>query len=67
MNIDPIFHSILLLVFLKSIFIGSEFSFYYWIKYGKKYTNWYSKRPTFQQHLETDTQEERICAHIGEW
>ncbi len=34
-------------VAFKAIIIGSEFSFYYWFKYGKKYTNWYNNRKQF--------------------
>ena len=32
---------VLLLVLIKSMFIGSDFNFVNWIKYGKEYTNWY--------------------------
>ena len=39
------------LVWLKAIIIGSDFSFFNWIKYGKLYTNWYSDRPTFKDEL----------------
>lgn len=37
---------VLTLVWLKSIFIGSKFSFYHWIKYGKDYLSWYDKNIT---------------------
>lgn len=32
---------LLVVVAVKSLTIGSEFNFYYWYKYGKKYTDWY--------------------------
>ena len=32
---------VILLVFLKSITVGSSFSFNLWIKYGKEYSDWY--------------------------
>lgn len=35
------------LIALKATLIGSEFNFYYWHKYGKRYTRWYSNRETF--------------------
>lgn len=41
----------IVLVALKSLSIGSEFSFYYLFKYGKLYINWYRKRQTFREYL----------------
>ena len=35
---------------LKAITIGSEFSFYDWLKYRKAYTDWYFDRETWEQH-----------------
>lgn len=43
--------SVLYLIFLKSVTIGSEFNFWYWIKYGKKYMEWYSNKETFREYL----------------
>ena len=43
--------TILLVMFaivgIKAIVIGSEFNFYYWLKYGKCYGQWYKERPGF--------------------
>ena len=53
MNIPWYFYTFIFLI-LKSIIIGSDFSFYWWIKDGKKYTNWYFNRPDYdsvQQQL----------------
>jgi len=35
------------IVALKAIIIGSEFSLYHFLKYGKEYWRWYSNRPKF--------------------
>lgn len=35
------------LVVLKSVSVGSDFNFKNWIKYKKKYTNWYFNREEF--------------------
>lgn len=43
---------VIILVFIKSLFVGSEFIFYYWFKYGKLYTSWYFNRETFEEFLE---------------
>jgi hypothetical protein len=42
-----VFSSMSLLV-LKALFIGSDFSFVNWYKYGKKYTDWYFNREEFK-------------------
>jgi hypothetical protein len=39
------------LIALKSMIIGSEFSFYFWFKYKKKYIKWYTKRKTFEEFI----------------
>ena len=46
-----IWNACIWLIAIKSILIGSEFNFYYWIKYGKKYTKWYNqtRRPKFKE------------------
>jgi hypothetical protein len=31
--------------------VGEDFSLYYLWKYGKKYTNWYNQRETFNEYL----------------
>ena len=36
--------SVMMLVALKAIIIGSDFGFYRWMKEGKKYTSEYFKR-----------------------
>jgi len=38
---------VLCLSALKSFFIGSDFSFYLWYKYGKNYIKWYGSRQEF--------------------
>jgi len=38
-------------IIAKSLLIGSEFSFYDWIKYGKTYSKWYFNRETFSQFI----------------
>lgn len=37
---------------LKALVIGSDYSFYYRIKYGKEYAKWYKRRDTFQDYLD---------------
>jgi len=49
---------------LKSVIIGSDFSFYYWLKYGKQYYKWYSERETFEQYLKKKKEEKRIIAEF---
>lgn len=39
------------IVFIKSIFIGSDFNFLLWIKYKSKYINWYKNQDSFSQFL----------------
>lgn len=39
---------ILVLVALKAILIGSEFNFFYFLRYGRRYWDWYNSRPSFQ-------------------
>ncbi len=43
---------VIILVFIKSLLIGNEFSFYYWLKHGKVYDGWYFNRETFKEFLE---------------
>ena len=38
---------VLIGITIKSLTVGSEFSFYLWFKHGKKYTHWYNNRPKF--------------------
>ena len=35
-------------VAFKAITIGSDFSFYDWFVFGKRYTDWYFNRPEFK-------------------
>lgn len=37
----------IVLVCIKAIFIGSDFSIRTWLKYGKEYSDWYDNRPEF--------------------
>lgn len=38
-----IFVMFILLIFIKSITIGSEFNIYLWLRYGKRYYRFYAK------------------------
>ena len=49
--INTTFLVLLILVFLKAVIVGSDFSFVNWFKYGKLYTKWYNSRPTFKKYL----------------
>ncbi len=46
---------ILSVISVKAVTIGSEFSFYNWVKYGKIYSGWYFDRQTFKEHLKDFT------------
>ena len=50
-DIDHLSRLIISLYFLKSVIIGSDFSFSYWIKYKKNYTKWYFNRETYYDYL----------------
>jgi len=41
-NMNSLLFFLLAIVWLKSLLIGSDFSFYYWLKYGGEYTKWYN-------------------------
>jgi len=41
----------LVVVFLKSIIIGSEFDFSMWFRDGSSYLEWYRSRPKYQPKL----------------
>jgi len=45
--LQTIAHIVICAVALKAMLIGSDFNFYYWWKYGRKYLNWYDNRPKF--------------------
>jgi hypothetical protein len=42
-------HIVISLIALKALWLGSDFSFYYWLRDGKKYTSWYSNRETYRR------------------
>lgn len=46
-----------LLVALKAMSIGSDFNFYYLIKYKTKYLKWYDDRQTFDEFLDLEKEE----------
>jgi hypothetical protein len=48
MNLNSIWFIVLCAVCAKSMIVGSDFNFYYWIRCGKKYTDWYNNRPKFK-------------------
>lgn len=41
-----------ILIVIKILIVGSDFSLYYWMKYKGKYWRWHSRRETFEEHLE---------------
>jgi hypothetical protein len=45
---EQVLLTILGLVAIKSVFVGSAFSFPKWFKYGKEYTEWYFNQPEFK-------------------
>jgi len=47
----------LLAIAIKSIVIGSEFSFYHLWKHGSVYARWYNSRPKFEDHLKESQKE----------
>lgn len=46
-----IINIILILIVVKSVMIGSEYNFWYLLKYGKTYSNWYKNKPTFKDYI----------------
>ena len=42
---------ITILVAIKAVAIGSDFSFYYWYKHRDTYWKWYNSRSTFEDYL----------------
>ena len=42
---------VLMIVGFKAMMVGSEFNFWYWFKYGKRYTQWMKDRPEFKDTL----------------
>lgn len=47
---DTFLFVIFSIFFLKSVWIGSKFSFYNWIKYKKDYWNWYEEKITSAEY-----------------
>lgn len=45
------FRIVLMVVGFKAMMVGSEFNFWYWLKYGKRYTQWLRDRPEFKDTL----------------
>ena len=45
-------HILINLIALKSLTVGSDYSFYHRFKYGKEYANWYKNRETFKDYLD---------------
>ena len=43
----------IILVAVKAIVIGSDFSFHYLFKDGKKYLDWYKNRPNYLNWFKT--------------
>ena len=65
-----LFKIVLGLYVFKSLWVGSRFNFYYWIKYGRLYTNWYDSenRNSFKRYIRysfrRDTKEQIDKAYI---
>ena len=53
-TLQTIFLIVVWLSILKSIMVGSDYSFYHKFKYGKKYSDWYHGRETFKEFLEKE-------------
>jgi hypothetical protein len=49
---ETLFIIVIIAVAAKSLTIGSDFNFYYWFKYGKKYWKWYANRENFKDSLQ---------------
>jgi hypothetical protein len=47
-EIELWFLILLIVVLIKSVLIGSNFSFNLWLKHGKKYLTWYRNREEFK-------------------
>lgn len=45
---------IMLLIAFKAVTVGSDFNFYHYFKYEKKYSEWYFNKETFKSHLKKD-------------
>jgi len=43
--------TLLFIIALKALFVGSDFNLYFWLKYGTEYLNWYFSRPSFEDYL----------------
>lgn len=55
MDFQVILKCVLVVVAFKAVFIGSEFSFYWLSKHGKKYWNWYNNRESYSQFLKRNS------------
>jgi hypothetical protein len=42
------FYILLIVCFIKSTIIGSDFNFVHWIRYGSRYWYWYMNRERFE-------------------
>lgn len=48
-QIMPILQAMMVTVALKAMIIGSEFNFYYLLRDGRKYLDWYHNRERYQE------------------
>ncbi len=55
-----VIHFLFVALVMKSIFVGSEFSFYSWAKHNRKYTDWYFNKEQWKDHLNKAIQEEGL-------
>jgi hypothetical protein len=42
---------VIVLIAVKDLILGSDFSFYYLFKYKREYWIWYNSRPEFKDYL----------------
>lgn len=51
---------VIYLVFFKAVFIGSDFSFIKWFRFGRRYLTWYRNRPKFHGEKNENTTSEKL-------
>ncbi len=54
MSAEIIVKVIIYFVAFKALTIGNDFSIFNWIKFGRKYINWYKTRETWSEYQETE-------------
>lgn len=59
-SVSVFVYGALFLVALKAMVLGSNFSFYYWLRDRKKYWDWYKDQQTYAEFLKCEKIEEEI-------